>query len=74
MMDKKKKSYDLYKCYGLLKLMQERQRIIDMLLKEVVEELNCSSECGYDLDLYHEDKDITIEDVKKKCDYFLNRE
>ena len=69
----KKKKYDLYKCYGLLKTMQEKTRQVEQLLQEVVKELNCSEDWDANIDLHYNEKDITIEEVKQHCDEYFNK-
>jgi hypothetical protein len=70
---KKKKTYDLYKCYGLLKTMQEKVKEVEKLYKEVVKELNCSGYWENNIEIHYNNEDLTIEDVKEICDEFFNK-
>ena len=62
--------YDLYKCYGLLKLMQEKQQDCEMLLKEVYDELKIKEDeqINHYIDVHFENAKLTIDRVKEICD------
>lgn len=69
----KKKSYDLYKCYGLLKTMQEKTVEVEKMLQEVLKELHCSKDWAPNIEIHYNDSLITIEDVKDLCEEYFNK-
>lgn len=70
----KKRSYDLYKVYGLMKYMQEMEKLQESLLNEVMKELNCAEEWMCNIDIHYNDDIISIDDVKEMCDEYFNKE
>jgi hypothetical protein len=64
----------LYKCYELFKTMQEKNKEIKMLHKEVIKEINCDEDWECNIDIHYDDKPVTVEDVKELCDEYFNKE
>lgn len=66
--------YDLYKVYGLTKVLQENEQLQDKLLREVFEELGVDyDKWCVDYDIYYENDVVTIERVKELCDDLIKR-
>lgn len=69
------KEYDLYKVYGLTKLLQEKEQLQEQLLKEIFKEINVNfDEWCANFEIHYNDKKISIEDVKEQCDILIEKE